>query len=39
MKSDTKKLSSHATDEVLKKHYIDERIINSAIKNLKIFEH
>lgn len=34
---DTKSLSSHASDEVLKKHYIDEKIINKAVKDVNIF--
>lgn len=38
LKGDTKRLSSHATDTVLKKHYIDERIVDKAIKELNIFE-
>jgi len=32
LKGDAKRLSSHATDTVLKKHYIDERIVDKAIK-------
>ncbi len=38
VKGDTKVLSSHSTDDVLKKHYIDEKIVSTAIKNLSIFE-
>ncbi len=38
LKGDAKRLSSHATDTVLKKHYIDERIVDKAIKELDIFE-
>ncbi|WP_240491762.1 hypothetical protein [Flavivirga aquatica] len=33
-----KTLSSHTTDEVLQKHYIDERVIGKAIKDMKIFD-
>ena len=38
VKGDTKVLSSHSTNDVLKKHYIDEKIASTAIKNLSIFE-
>ncbi len=34
---DTKELSSHASDEVLEKHYIDKRIVDKAVKELNIF--
>ena len=34
---DTKKLSSHTTDAVLQKHYIDDKVISKAIKELNIF--
>ena len=37
MNGDTKKLSSHTTDEVLQKHYIDDKVVNKAIKELNIF--
>ena len=37
LSGDTKKLSSHASDQVLHKHYIDERVVNKAIKELEIF--
>ncbi len=36
-KGDTKSLSSHASDEVLQKHYIDERIVSKAIQEVRIF--
>ncbi|WP_271769081.1 hypothetical protein [Aquimarina algiphila] len=32
----TKTLSSHTSDNVLKKHYIDEKIVSTAIANLNI---
>ena len=38
LKGDAKRLSSHATDTVLKKHYIGERIVDKAIKELDMFE-
>lgn len=38
MHGDAKLLSSHSTDDILKKHYIDEKIVSSAIKNLNIFD-
>lgn len=38
IKGDTKTLSSHSTDDILQKHYIDEKIVSSAVKNLNIFE-
>ncbi len=34
---DTKSLSSHSTDDILQKHYIDEKIMNKAVKVLEIF--
>lgn len=37
LQGDTKSLSSHATDDVLQKHYIDERIVGKAVKELEIF--
>ena len=37
LSGDTKNLSSHANDDVLKKHYIDEKIIHKAVKDLNIF--
>lgn len=37
LSGDTKSLTSHATDEILQKHYIDERIVNKAVKELSIF--
>lgn len=36
LKDDTKLLSSHTTDQVLDKHYIDKRVISKAIHNLKV---
>ncbi len=38
LSGDTKVLSSHSTDDILQKHYIDERIINKAVKELEIFK-
>ncbi|WP_027395041.1 tyrosine-type recombinase/integrase [Aquimarina latercula] len=38
MKGDAKNLSSHSTDEILQKHYIDEKIVSTAVKKLNIFE-
>lgn len=38
LNNDTKSLSSHTTNEVLQKHYIDERIVNKAVKELNIFD-
>lgn len=37
LQGDTKSLSSHSTDDVLQKHYIDERIVGKAVKELEIF--
>ena len=37
LSGDTKSLSSHSTDDVLIKHYIDEKVINKAIKEVEIF--
>ena len=37
MKGETKKLSSHTTNEVLHKHYIDEKVIHKAVKEVEIF--
>lgn len=37
LSGDTKLLSSHTTDEVLQKHYIDEKIVSKAVKELNIF--
>ena len=37
LKGETKTLSSHANDSVLKKHYIDEKVINKAVKDVRIF--
>ena len=37
LSGDTKKLSSHSTDDILLKHYIDEKVINKAVKNVDIF--
>ncbi|WP_298419792.1 hypothetical protein [uncultured Kordia sp.] len=37
MGTEAKLLSSHSTDDVLKKHYIDQTVINKAVKDLKIF--
>ncbi len=37
VKEDTKSLSSHADQEVLKKHYIDEKVISTAVTSLEIF--
>lgn len=37
LSGDTKSLSSHSTDAVLMKHYIDEKVINKAIKEVEIF--
>ena len=34
---DAKKISSHSTDEVLEKHYIDKTIVDKAVKKLDIF--
>ena len=34
---EAKDLSSHSSDEVLEKHYIDKKIVNKAVKNLAIF--
>ncbi|WP_281989761.1 tyrosine-type recombinase/integrase [Aquimarina aggregata] len=36
-KGDTKLLSSHASDKVLQKHYIDERIVSKAVQEVHIF--
>lgn len=38
LSNDTKSLSSHSTNEVLEKHYIDKRIVNKAVKELNIFD-
>ncbi|EDP94688.1 hypothetical protein U8527_07000 [Kordia algicida OT-1] len=38
LSGDTKSLSSHTSDEILQRHYIDERIINRAVKELQIFD-
>ncbi len=35
--TDAKSMSSHASDDVLKKHYIDERIVSKAVKEVHIF--
>lgn len=35
--TDAKSLSSHSSDEVLQKHYIDQKIVNKAVKELDIF--
>ena len=37
LSGDTKSLSSHTTDEVLQKHYVDEKIVSKAVKELNIF--
>lgn len=37
MKGETPKLSSHTTEEVLHKHYIDEKIIHKAVREVEIF--
>ncbi|MDH7448408.1 tyrosine-type recombinase/integrase [Aquimarina sp. 2201CG14-23] len=37
IKGETKLLSSHSSSEVLRRHYIDERLISKTIKKLKIF--
>jgi len=37
MSGDTKKLSSHTTDDVLQKHYIDNKVVSKAVKELSIF--
>ncbi len=37
MSGDAKKLSSHTTDEVLQKNYIDQKVVSKAIKELDIF--
>lgn len=37
IKGQTKLLSSHSSNEVLRRHYIDERLISKTIKKLKIF--
>lgn len=37
LQGDTKSLSSHATNDVLQKHYIDERIVGKGVKELEIF--
>lgn len=34
---EAKNLSSHTTDEVLQRHYIDKTIVNKAVKKLDIF--
>jgi len=39
MGGDTRKLSSHASEEVLERHYIDKTVISKAIRNFEIFEH
>ena len=36
MSSDTKKLSSHTTDEILGKHYVYEKVVNKAIQEMEI---
>ncbi|GGX22923.1 hypothetical protein [Aquimarina muelleri] len=36
-KGDTKLLSSHTSDQVLQKHYIDERVVSKAIQEVRIF--
>lgn len=38
LSGDAKSLSSHSTDDILQKHYIDEKVVNKAVKNLDIFE-
>ncbi|WP_438712147.1 hypothetical protein ACSTS3_06910 [Aquimarina muelleri] len=38
MKGDSKLLFSHSNDEVLQKHYIDQKIVAKAVKELHIFE-
>lgn len=38
LSNDTKSLSSHTTNDVLQKHYIDERVVSKAIKELNIFD-
>ncbi len=35
--NDMRKLDSHATDEILDKHYIDPTVINKAIAEMTIF--
>lgn len=35
---DAKTLSSHASDEILEKHYIDDKVISKAIQEFEIFE-
>lgn len=37
MQGDTKSLSSHSSDQVLQKHYIDERVISKAVQQVRIF--
>lgn len=37
LSGDTKKLSSHSNNDVLQKHYIDEKLINKAVKKVDIF--
>ena len=37
IKGETKLLSSHSSNEVLRRYYIDERLISKTIKKLKIF--
>ncbi|EDP96490.1 tyrosine-type recombinase/integrase [Kordia algicida OT-1] len=34
---EAKSLSSHSTDEVLQKHYIDKKVVDKAVKKLDIF--
>lgn len=34
---ETKSLSSHSSDEVLQKHYINEKIVSKAVKEMDIF--
>lgn len=35
---DAKKLSSHTNDEILHKHYIDDKVVSKAIQDFEIFE-
>ena len=35
---DAKTLTSHASDEILEKHYIDDKVISKAIQDFEIFE-
>ncbi|WP_165605850.1 hypothetical protein [Flavivirga aquatica] len=35
MGKDTKELSSHSSEEILEKHYIDKTIVHAAVKKVK----